>query len=287
MNQRQLEIFITVCQTGSVTKAAGDLYLSQPAVSKALAELENTLETKLFDRLANRMCLNQEGQRFLPKAQALVRLHDETLQLMTDPNRPRLIRLGSSITLGTDILPQLLVQMKAFHPQIELQVTVDNVDQIETLLKHNEIDVALLEGDIDHPQFLSIPFSTYELGIIAGPDYLKNDLSLVELISEPLFLREKGSSLRDLFDAKLITQQLIAHPQLVSVNSQVLIKCVQANLGLTVLPLSMVASQLANHELKVIHVAELNLRSHNHILLYREKAKNSAIQDFLKILLND
>ncbi|MBP1043192.1 LysR family transcriptional regulator [Vagococcus sp. BWB3-3] len=286
MNKRQLEIFIAICQTGSVTKAAATLYLTQPAVSKALADLEDTLQTKLFDRLANRLFLNQDGQRFLPKAQELVNLHAETLTLMTNPDRPRQLRLGSSITLGTDVLPEILVQMNKHHPTITLQVTVDNVDQIERKLKRNEIDVALMEGSINHPQFLAIPFSTYELDIIASSDYPKNHLTLRELIAEPLFLREKGSSLRDLFDAKLISQNLKARPRLVSVNSQVLINCVQANLGLTILPASMVASQLAQQTLKIIDVKELHLKSHNHLLLYQEKAANPALQDFLKIVLN-
>ncbi len=286
MNKRQLEIFIAICQTGSVTKAAATLYLTQPAVSKALADLENTLQTKLFDRLANRLFLNQDGQRFLPKAQELLNLHAETLTLMTNPDRPRQLRLGSSITLGTDVLPEILVQMNKHHPTITLQVTVDNVDQIERKLKRNEIDVALMEGSINHPQFLAIPFSTYELDIIASSDYPKNHLTLRELIAEPLFLREKGSSLRDLFDAKLISQNLKARPRLVSVNSQVLINCVQANLGLTILPASMVASQLAQQTLKIINVKELHLKSHNHLLLYQEKAANPALQDFLKIVLN-
>jgi DNA-binding transcriptional LysR family regulator len=100
MTIRHLRILVAVCECGSITTAAEKLYMTQPAVSLAIKELEEHYGVKLFDRLTRRIQITEDGRRMLDYAIHVVALFDEMEQAMKNPDAAGEIKIGSSLTIG-------------------------------------------------------------------------------------------------------------------------------------------------------------------------------------------
>ena len=131
MTIRHLKIFTEVARQGSVTGAARKLYLTQPAVSLALRELEEHYGTRLFDRLGRGLQITDSGRRLLEYAAPLADAFEEMERAMEDPDRAGQIRIGSSLTIGACLLPGYLKALAAQRPGVRQKVLVDNSRRIE------------------------------------------------------------------------------------------------------------------------------------------------------------
>lgn len=125
MNIRQLRILKTVSEEASMSRAAGKLYMSQPGVSHAIAELEAEVGTPLFDRVGRRIRLNGTGRLFLEKAVRLLELYDELESGVQELVRHTPVRIGSSITIANFQLPSLMRALEERCPDAVVQVTID------------------------------------------------------------------------------------------------------------------------------------------------------------------
>lgn len=105
MTLRHIKIFIAVCDTGSTTAAAKELYIAQPAVSFAIAELEHYYGQKLFDRISNRLRITEAGRRFLEYSRQIVILFDEMEFEIKNWDSLGSLRIGSNVTIGNNFLP--------------------------------------------------------------------------------------------------------------------------------------------------------------------------------------
>ena len=129
---RQLEVFVAVARCGSVSKAASELFLSQPAASMALGELEKLLGDRFFDRKGRKLHLNEKGRALLPLSVDVINRIDEIQRKFSRRSHEPagVFKLGSSTTIGSYVLPQILdVFIKEF-PEIELSVEVQNSERI-------------------------------------------------------------------------------------------------------------------------------------------------------------
>lgn len=238
MNIRQLEIFRVVAETGSITRAATELYLSQPAVSKAIRELEASIGVHLFDRVDNRLHLNVAGRTFRLRGLQLLRDYGE-LQAFGQEQAGQLpLRVGTSLTIGQLVLPQAVARFQQLHPQTPLTVYAENVRQIKARLVRGDIDVAFVEGFTQSKAFQTTKLSVYRLGVFGAPSKFNGASTILasQLPELPWLLREAGSTLRDHFDERLHQLNVAVDPVLESVNTQVLIGAAVAGMGLTVLP---------------------------------------------------
>lgn len=104
MNLRQLRLFLSVCETKSVTQTGHRFYLSQPAVSKTISQLEQELGLNLFDRVRGQLVLNRDGQAFRQQAQQLVQAHQDLADFKQTRHQQAPIALGLSLTIGTQAL---------------------------------------------------------------------------------------------------------------------------------------------------------------------------------------
>ena len=181
MTIRHLRIFTEVCSCGSVTGAAKKLYLAQPSVSLAIRELEEHYGVKLFDRIARRLDLTEAGARLLTYATHIISLFDDMERDVRQFDGQR-VRVATSLTIGTCLLPELARRFAEIHPEIELQVME---------AKSDELLQAILRDDIS---FYVIPRSQGELpvGLKAEPIYREQLLLVAEesMLTEDMFLDE-------------------------------------------------------------------------------------------------
>lgn len=281
MNQRQLMIFKTLCEEKNFTKTAQKLYMSQPAISHVIRELEDEFNCCLLERNNKYISLTDKGEYLFNKALQILELHDEVYTYFQSQELPTL-KIGSSITIANFYLPQFLIQLKQRFPSLNVTINIQSASQIEEQLYHHQIDIAFIEGDLHH-DFIAQPFSYYDVVPLCScyhPFALQETLTLSDLCKEPLLLREKGSASRDLLEQYLLTQHIAMTPTVTSTNSQALIQLAKNNLGITFLPEILVQKELQQGTLVQLNIPHLRLRNQNQIVYHASKEKN---RDFQKI----
>lgn len=289
MKIRHLRIFKIVCEEESITKAAERLFMTQPAVSSAIGELESHLGVYLFDRISRRIYLNETGKLFLAKVIKLLELYDDLEKNVRDLEDNATIKIGSSITIANFILPKAIVQFEKIYKNTPTKVIVGNARGIEDMLYNNEIDMGLIEGIIYNEELVKIPFSSYKLAIICSPMHKlasEEPVDINKLVQERLLLREKGSAIRDVFDSALLLDNLKANPEWISINSQALIHAVKQNLGISVLLKILIEEEINNGEIYEIKVNDFELVNINHIVFHKDKFQTKSFKTLIEIIEN-
>lgn len=290
MNLRHLTIFKTVCEEGSITGAAKALSMTQPAVSHAINELEESVGSPLFDRVSRRVVINENGKFFLSKVIPLLELYQDlenysgTLHL----NAP--LRIGSCVTLASYLLPGAVSRFTVSNPDIQLKVTVSNSQEITGKLLKNELDIGLVEGVIPDEQLEKIPFSSYPLAVICAPGHPlakpgDQPVSLESLMKEPLLLREAGCTIRDTFDYALALNNLSAEPLWTSTNSDVILQAVKENIGIGVVPRIFADESIRLGEIVEVEVKDFNISCMNHVVFQKDKFQTESFQAFINLVL--
>lgn len=289
MKIRHLRIFKMVCEEGSITKAAEKLFVSQPAVSHAISELESHLDICLFDRISRKIYLNETGKLFLVKATTLLSLYDNLEKDVKELEEDATIKIGSSITIANFILPKAIVDFETIYKNTPIKVIIGNAKNIEKMLYNNEIDLGLIEGAIYNEELIKIPISSYKLAIICSPKHkfaIEKSIDINKLIEERLLLREKGSAIRDVFDSALLLHNLRVNPEWTSINSQSLIYAVKQNIGISVLPKILIEEEIIRGEICEIKVNDFELVNVNHIVYHKDKFQTKSFKTLIEITKN-
>lgn len=198
----RLKVFYTVAQKLSFTRAAEALFVSQPAVTKHIKELEEQVGTALFTRKGSNISLTPAGQILLKHTRQIfetyARLENELSQLNDEVSGN--IRIGASTTLSQYVLPRILALFKAGYPSINFSFTSGNSEVIEQLVMTGKIDIAIVEGNSHHSEILYEPFVKDEIVLVtkAGSALAqKKEIKPSQLSAIPLVLREPGSGTLD------------------------------------------------------------------------------------------
>ena len=284
MNLRQLSVFCSVCEEMSFTRAARRLYMTQPAVSHVIAGLEDETGCVLFDRVARGVSLTGAGRAFYEKAAAIVELYEDLKRSSGDLEFTSPIRIGSSITIANFLLPAIMHKFRDTYSHTPVRIEVDTARHNTEKLLAGEIDVALIEGAITDNRLTARPFSSFAIAAVCAPDYpLRFPLTPRSLACETLLLREKGSSVRDVFDSALMLHGLVCEPAWTSVDSQALIHAAQNGFGIAILPELLVAEELGSGKLIRLDVRDMHLKNTNYTVYHREKHLSPPLRGFLSI----
>ena len=185
MTRRHIHIFLSVCSNGcSMTRAAEALYLSQPAVSQAVAELEEYYGARLFERMGRRLYLTPAGERFQEYAVHIEALFDHMEKGLRSGDSSGLVRVGASITVGSQFLPYYVKAFRQKDPAIEVQVRVRPSKELERALHTNQLDLALVEDAVQGEGLMAEPYMEDELVGICSPG---GPFEQGELVSKELF----------------------------------------------------------------------------------------------------
>lgn len=209
----RLKAFHSVATNLSFTKASKELYISQPAISKHIHELEVKYKTPLFDRSGNRIALTRAGELLLSHTQALLsayRQMDFEMNLLTD-NFSGELRLGASTTIAQYVLPPVLSSFIRKFPDIRVSLTNGNTRDIEQALRDGKITLGLVEGNTRQNIFHYVPFMKDELVVVThtGSSFAGYDeLTFEQLCSFPLVLRENGSGTLEVLESALAAHQV-------------------------------------------------------------------------------
>lgn len=252
---RHLRIFVTVYREMSITNAAAKLHLAQPSVSLAIKELEEEYQVRLFDRINRKLSVTEKGIQFYTYANHILELFDEMDSSMRSMEMPGDLRLGSSITIGNCLVPVAVQRFHERYPKCQVKVTIQNSQQVIQSVIKNEQDLGVVEDHIGSDQLNEVPFMRDQMYFLCGKNHPlagKEKVTLEEVCSYPLFLREKGSASREITEGLLKTNQLKGNILWESVSNQALIRAVEHNEGITILSEKLVENEIKEGSLVVL-----------------------------------
>ncbi|HEX4508879.1 MAG TPA: LysR substrate-binding domain-containing protein, partial [Burkholderiaceae bacterium] len=167
---RQLEVFVATARSGSTRAAAGRVARSQSAASAALAELEATLGALLFDRVGRRLVLNENGRALLVHAVGIVEQAHAAQTLFAMPHAAPL-RIAASFTIGEYLLPRLVSDWRATHPEAHVRLDIANTSDVLDAVGAFDVDLGFIEGARTHPGFVVQRWRDDELTVVAAPGH--------------------------------------------------------------------------------------------------------------------
>ncbi|ACF14295.1 transcriptional regulator, LysR family [Chloroherpeton thalassium ATCC 35110] len=194
----RLKVFDTVARRLNFTKAAEELYISQPAVTKHIKELEKHFKQPLFERNGNKVALTLAGQMLLKHTDAMLEISKQLeyeLNLLNESHKGRL-KLGASTTLAQYVLPPILAKFHGVYKEVQLRMITANTEHIEQALLKKEIELGVIEGESKRREIHYTPFARDEIVLVSSaknPLAKKDELKPDDLEKIPLLLREPGS----------------------------------------------------------------------------------------------
>lgn len=201
MTLDQLRIFVAVAEALNMTRAAERLHLTQPAVSAAIAALEERYAAQLFDRVGRRLELTEAGRLFLPEARAVLTRADAAKRVLDDLAGLARgeVRIAASQTVASYWLPDRMARFAADRPGIQLHLAAGNTAQVAALVARGEADLGFVEGEVDDPMLAKRIVGRDRIGLYAasGHRLAGRALTAADLEAAIWVMREPGSGTRD------------------------------------------------------------------------------------------
>lgn len=281
---RPLRVFVTVAQERTITAAAAKLFLSKPAVSMALSELERHLGHRLFDRNNNRLIINEQGRRLLPLADELL-TRSHALEQLFDQAAPVTgrLRIGSSDTVGNQVAPFLLRDFRSRSQHDDQSLFIANTARICQKLSEFKLDIGLVEGTVQQQDLIVQPWLGDEMVIACHPGHplaRVNKPGLSDLEGSQWILREPGSGTREFF-LNRIAPGLHGWQSGFELNTtEAIINCTAAGLGITCLSRLAVDQAVKSHRLVTLSLP-LDMHRQYWIIYHKEKYQSPLLALFL------
>ena len=284
----RLKVFYTVAQRLSFTKAAVELFVTQPAVTKHIKELEQQLNVQLFRRNGNSITLTTAGEVLFRHSERIFQAYTELETELAQLNNLEAgtLHIGASTTVAQTILPKILALFKKAYPAVDFTFTQGNTDVITQLVLAEKVDIAIVEGAAHYPQIAYAPFVKDEIVLVTRANNQlskKTEISPRQLLNIPLILREAGSGTLDVIYSALTAAGINPKELQVEIRLESSIAIKQYLLyseTATFLSIQSVISELKYNELTIIEIKGLEIfRTFQFIQL---QGKNSKLINLFK-----
>ncbi len=267
MSDFRLEVFYAVAKRLSFTKAAAELFITQPAVTKHIHELEERYKSKLFERRGNRISLTDAGELLVRHAEKVFELY-RTVEFEINAlsqRREGLLRLGASTTIAQYVVAPLLAKFRSRYPDVQLSLVTGNTEQVEKALLAKEIESGIIEGFSKNPEISYQEFLKDEIVLVSGSSHPlagRNSIKPEELKNIGFVLREQGSGTLEVI-AHALKKAGINHSDLkvdIRLGNTESIKSYLLNSSsMAFLSVHAIVDELKRGELKVIDVETLSI----------------------------
>lgn len=285
MTIRHLKVLDCVCRHGSITRAAEELFVAQPAVSSAIAEIERHYGVAVFTRINQRIVLTAEGREMWLKAREVLSAFGEFEDTAGSVSRRPTLRIGSTFTIGKLYVPALIKEVESSFSDATLRVTVKQAAALEEKICDGSIDVAIIEGVPVSRNVTDVTVGKDRLIIAAGAEHpIADSVTPKELCEHKFLIREQGSAsakfLRDLLFAKGLTPEVFME----SASNEVLISGAVASLGIVALPEGLLRPYIDSGELREISVEGVDLCRTYHMITHKNRRFSPTCADIYELL---
>lgn len=286
MTIRHLKIFLMVYQTQNITRAAENLHMTQPAVTRAVKEMEQYYGVRLFERLNRRIRTTELGEQFYAQALHIVDSLDQMEQGLKHWNEQGILRVGASISIGNFLLPKAVKIYQNAHPLLKIYVTVSNGARLQQMILDNQLDFALIEGEVIDDHIKKEPFAKDRLVLILPPDDPlsgRKEVFLSDISGRPFLLRENGSAGRNFLNHIFAVHDLPLEPVWESTSTQAIVKAVHEGLGISFLPGLLVKHDLDTGFVITMPVADETFERTNYMIWHQNKYLTAAAKELMEV----
>ena len=286
---RQLRIFETVARYASISRAAVELHLTQPAVSMQVKQLEDQIGLPLIDQIGKRLCLTEAGVELRRHAG---RITAQVVELNAAMDQFRGLERGvlrlAVVSTASYFLPDLIAAFSRQYPGVRISLQVVNRDAVLNAMADNQADLAITGQPPEHTDIVAYDFMDNPLVVIAAPQHALAKavtIPLERLEEETLLLREPGSGTRAMIERHFAANKLAYRPGCELSSNEALKQAVQAGLGLGIVPAQTLELELETSRLVVLPVQGFPIVRQWFILQRRDKRPSGAAEAFRGLLL--
>jgi len=283
---RQLEIFVAISRTESVSRAAEQLFLSQSATSTSLGELERQFDLKLFDRVGKSLSINETGRQLLPRAVELLDRANEIEAQLSGHAGFGEMHIGATLTVGNYLATLLIAKFLHEHPESSIQLQVHNTKTIVQQIAKHELDLGLIEGDCNHADLEVQPWIADELAIFSAPNHplaKQKNIKIDTLIKEPWILREKGSGTRETFDRAFQNHHAQLNIRLELEHTEAIKRAVESGLGIGCISRLALKDAFRRGSLVPLDTPDIKLSRYFYFLWHKQKYQTAGMRHFLNL----
>lgn len=281
---RQLEVFVAIANHGQVTKAANAVALTQGAASMAIADLEQQLDAKLFDRVGKQLILNETGRLLLARAQDVLDRASDIESLASGRESMFDIRLGASVTIGNHLLPALVAGIRKRYPNARIHILRYNTEQVLAHLRDFSIEVGFVEGPAEDRRYRSFPWKKDQLALFGAPDspLAGRTLKPADLAAADWVMRESGSGTRKVFERACAQHGIAPRIALELEQPEAIRQCVRAGLGYGCLSLLELKDAFKSGTLARLKAPFLDLHRNLNVVVNRDKFIGQGMSTILE-----
>lgn len=286
MTIRSLEIFVKVAECGKMSEVARNMYITQSSVSQAISEIEKEYGVKLFDRISKKLYLTEAGKKLLGYGRHLLAVNEEMNDCMKHCAKNIRIRVGATVTVGTCVISPIMLELYKVNPFIEPEVFVEDTRLIAKKLLNSELDIAIVEGKIKHPDIVTKSIINDNLVLICSHKhefYKRDSIKVSELSNQPLIMRELGSGTRAQLEKQLKELKIPMNIRWSCYNSEAILRAVVDNFGIAVISELLIEDYLKKHLLWTCDIEGINLHRTFDIAYHRSKFFTENISAFFDI----
>ncbi|MCX7239161.1 MAG: LysR family transcriptional regulator [Burkholderiales bacterium] len=286
---KQLQTFIEVAKEKSVSKAAARLFVTQPAVSMQIRQLEDAFGLQLIEPEGRNIRLTGPGQEFLTHAIiAMGHLKDlEASMAEQAGSRKGRIDLGIVSTVKY-FVPMLLVRFKKLFPGIEVTLKIDNRENILAMLARNEVDLVVMGRPRGALECEATPFATNPLGLVCAPDHplsRRKRLTFETLKGCDFVVREVGSGTRAAMERLFAQHEVAIHVVMEMPSNETIKQAVMAGMGMSFISLRTVRRELASGHMALLDIKGLPLVGHWYVAHQVQRKLSPAAKSFKAFLI--
>ncbi|MBF0444671.1 MAG: LysR family transcriptional regulator [Magnetococcales bacterium] len=285
----RLRVFHAVAKHLSFTRAAEELYLTQPAVTFQIRQLEEHFDTRLFDRHHNRITMTEAGVMVFNYTERILELYRETdkaINEMTGMTRG-IVKLGASTTIGEYILPVILSSYHEQFPDVRIRMTVDNTRLIVRKLEDATIDLGMVEGPVQNKNIHIVPCVEDELIValpINHPLSNMSEIPLSKLKEYPFVSREEGSGTREVI-AEHLKKNGVNYDDLDMVlelgTTESVKAAIEGNVGFSIVSSLSIRKELRLKSLTAHRIKGVSMKRMLNFVYQKQKFRSKAVEEML------
>ena len=288
---RQLKIFEAAARHLSYTRAAKELFLTQPAVSMQVKQLEEGLGVRLFEQLGKRLYLTEAGLEVHAYSRTITQELDELESVLARVKGVRGGRLRISVaTTANYFIPTLLGRFSQRYPDITVSLDVTNRQTLLRQLAENTVDLVVMGRPPAEADVEAVPFKDNPLVVVAPPDHPlagKKRIPLNRLQEETFLVRESGSGTRIAMERFFNERGMKLKTGMEVGSNEAIKQSVQAGLGLGLLSRATIEQELTLKRLVVLDVEDFPIMRHWYVVHRKGKRLSAAAEAFRQFMLRD
>ena len=257
---RQMECFLAVARLGNVSRAAEEMYLTQPTLTARIKALEDDLGDQLFVRTSRGMRLTEAGRELVPYAERCIASVEEARQRLKELRGASggRLSLGASPGVSTYALPAILERFTVAHPRVAVSVRTGHSEDILEMVLKEEVQLGLAR-EMEHPEIESIPLYEDQLVLVVDPQHPfteKGSAEIAEVGEEQLIMFDRSSSYYELTQSLFRSAGIRETKAIELDNIEAAKRMVEHRLGVAFLPRTAVVRSVAAGHLSLIEVED-------------------------------